>query len=105
MPGFGCPHAAPALAAVQEFAAAGYAVVALGRLVARTLTEDGIPHLALRHPAARGAGRARERYRAHVRSVLQGNAHVHACPGCSPILVHGLPWPPGVLPHGDLGGG
>jgi hypothetical protein len=76
MPGLGRPHAAPALVAVQELAA-GYSVVALGQIVARVLTEASIPHLALRHPAARGAGRARERYRAHVRSVLRGGAHVH----------------------------
>ena len=45
-------------------------VVGMGRLVQRELTRAGIPHLALTHPAARGAIRARARYRAHVAGVL-----------------------------------
>ena len=44
-------------------------VVGMGRLVQRELTRAGIPHLALTHPAARGAIRARARYRAHVAEV------------------------------------
>ena len=45
-------------------------VVGMGRLVQRELTRAGIAHLALTHPAARGAVRARARYRAHVAEVL-----------------------------------
>jgi hypothetical protein len=50
------------------------AVVALGRRVQRALAEAGIPHRALIHPAARGAIRRRDRYRAHVAAVLGARA-------------------------------
>lgn len=45
-------------------------VVALGRRVRRELADAGIPHVRLTHPAARGAIRKTERYRAHVAEVL-----------------------------------
>lgn len=45
-------------------------IVAMGRHVQRELTRAEIPHLALTHPAARGAIRRTERYQAHVAEVL-----------------------------------
>jgi hypothetical protein len=51
-------------------AARGGPIVGLGRRVQRELTRAGIPHLAVVHPAARGAIRTRARYRAHVATVL-----------------------------------
>lgn len=45
-------------------------VVAMGVKVARMLEDHLIPHVAIRHPAARGAGRGRDIYRAHVRERL-----------------------------------
>lgn len=48
----------------------GGLVVALGATAARVLARRRIPHLALTHPAARGAIRKTERYRAHVADTL-----------------------------------
>lgn len=45
----------------------GFCVVAMGKKVSSKLTLD---HVAIRHPAARGAGRLRETYRAHVAEAL-----------------------------------
>jgi hypothetical protein len=49
-----------------------WTIVALGAKAAAVLTERGIQHRALTHPAARGAIRKREAYQAHVRAVLLG---------------------------------
>src|SRR5205085_7568046 len=48
----------------------GLTVVGMGRIVQRVLTREGIPHLQLRHPAARGRDRLRARYHTHARDVL-----------------------------------
>lgn len=48
----------------------GLTVVGMGRIVQQVLTREGIPHLRLRHPAARGRERLRTRYHAHARAVL-----------------------------------
>lgn len=45
-------------------------VVALGQRVARGLTDLGISHVQLVHPAARGRIRKKSRYRAHVKAAL-----------------------------------
>lgn len=45
-------------------------IVALGKRVSTELTKRGIDHVALVHPAARGAIRKRERYHAHVAETL-----------------------------------
>lgn len=74
-PGLGCPAEAPRLEPVRRLAADGRTIVALGRLVSGVLSVAAIPHVALRHPAARGAGRARAQYRQHVHSVLLGASH------------------------------
>ena len=58
------------LAEAQALSAAGVQLVALGRLVQRELQRAGLPHRSLVHPAARGAIRKTERYRAHVAAVL-----------------------------------
>jgi hypothetical protein len=47
-------------------------VVALGKRVSAELAKRGIVHVALIHPAARGAIRKRERYHAHVADKLGG---------------------------------
>jgi hypothetical protein len=49
-----------------------YIVVALGKRVSHELARRGIVHVALVHPAARGAIRKRERYHAHVAEKLGG---------------------------------
>lgn len=59
-----------ALARLREFSLSGTTIVALCRRVQRELARAGVEHLALIHPAARGAIRSRERYRAHVADVL-----------------------------------
>lgn len=51
---------------------AGTKIVALGEKVAELLSGNNIPHRKLRHPAARGAGRAHSVYAAHVKMVLCG---------------------------------
>ena len=47
----------------------GRRIVALGIRVRAELSRQGIPHLAVVHPAARGTIRRRALYQAHVRSV------------------------------------
>ena len=47
-------------------------VVAMGKKVQAALTEEGISHIALIHPTARGKIRKRERYIAHVKEMLLG---------------------------------
>jgi hypothetical protein len=42
----------------------------MGRIVQRVLTRENIPHLQLKHSAARGRGRLRCLYRAPAREVL-----------------------------------
>lgn len=59
-----------ALQEINEAIAAGYTVIGMGQLVSRALSEQSIPHLLIVHPAARGAIRKKERYTAHVRSIL-----------------------------------
>ena len=59
-----------ALQAVRSLAAAGAAVVGLGRRVQAALRCAEIEHVPLTHPAARGAIRARAAYQRHVREVL-----------------------------------
>lgn len=59
-----------ALSYIAESIALGYTVIGMGQLVSRALTEHGITHLLIVHPAARGAIRKKERYVAHVGSVL-----------------------------------
>lgn len=48
----------------------GRIVVALGQRVSKLLTERGIEHVALVHPAARGRIRKRSRYIKHVADKL-----------------------------------
>lgn len=50
----------------------GSVIVALGKRVSHELARRGIVHVALVHPAARGAIRKRERYHAHVADRLKG---------------------------------
>ncbi len=57
-------------AAVRASVLAGSTVIGMGRKVQAALEKAGIGHLALVHPAARGAIRKKERYKAHVREVL-----------------------------------
>jgi hypothetical protein len=64
-------HAAEACRMIRLWLAQGFVVVGMGDLVCRELKRAGIPHLKLVHPAARGAIRKTERYRAHVREVLE----------------------------------
>lgn len=49
----------------------GHVLVALGKKVSDKLTEHGVDHVALVHPAARGKIRKRERYHAHVEQKLR----------------------------------
>ena len=75
VPGLGRPTGAPNLEAVQSKADEGVVVIALGRLVERTLRRAGTPHRYMIHPAARGTMRKQERYIAHVRAVLEHGAN------------------------------
>jgi hypothetical protein len=59
-----------ALATVRALADAGMPVIGMGRRVQAVLARAGVLHLALVHPAARGAIRARAAYQAHVAAVL-----------------------------------
>lgn len=59
------------LRCLEAAACAGVKLVALGEKVSRVLTMNSIPHIKLRHPAARGAGRARNAYQAHVAETLR----------------------------------
>jgi hypothetical protein len=63
-----------ALSRARSLHESGTQVVALGRRVQRLLAREGVRHLGLVHPAARGTIRTRDRYRAHVASVLCGTA-------------------------------
>jgi hypothetical protein len=73
-PGLGRPTDTPNLDAVRSRVSEDVLVIALGRLVERTLRQAGIPHRFMVHPAARGAIRKQERYIAHVRAVLARGA-------------------------------
>lgn len=53
----------------------GHIIVALGKRVSGELAKRGIVHVALVHPAARGAIRKRERYHAHVAETLGPKLH------------------------------
>lgn len=64
------PVSAAALVELEQATRDGYTVIGMGQLVSRALSEHGIPHLLIVHPAARGAIRKKERYTAHVRSIL-----------------------------------
>lgn len=59
-----------ALARIRRARRAGILVVGMGKIVQRVLTEAGVEHLRLHHPAARGSLRLRSRYRRHLREVL-----------------------------------
>lgn len=59
-----------ALVEIAECIATGYTVIGMGQLVSRALTQHGITHLLMVHPAARGAIRRKDRYTAHVGLVL-----------------------------------
>lgn len=50
----------------------GVPLVALGQKVHKALELYGIRHITIRHPAARGAGRARRKYQIHVATMLRG---------------------------------
>ncbi|CAA9545619.1 MAG: hypothetical protein AVDCRST_MAG88-377 [uncultured Thermomicrobiales bacterium] len=71
------PTAAPLVvdrameAQLAACAALGARLSGLGRLAQRALAGGGLPHLALVHPAARGAIRGREVYHAHVAERLR----------------------------------
>src|ERR671933_230064 len=56
-----------AIAEIKRAQERGLTVVGMGRIVQRALTRAGIPHLQLRHPAARGRERLRARYQSHAR--------------------------------------
>lgn len=60
-----------ALVYIAESIAMGYTVIGMGHLVSRALKQQGITHLLIIHPAARGAIRRKDRYTAHVQSVLE----------------------------------
>jgi len=47
----------------------GGMIIALGRKVDDELKKQGIPHIYMVHPAARGRIRRREKYKAHVKHV------------------------------------
>lgn len=71
--------------AAQRAVRRGLTIVGMGRIVQRVLTQERIPHLQLRHPAARGLGRRRDLFRAHAREVLtQRGNYDRAQRGCSP---------------------
>lgn len=58
-------------ALIQNGAALGFQIVAMGRKVERELVKAGIPHTFIVHPAARGEIRAKAKYFAHVKQMLQ----------------------------------
>lgn len=64
------PVSVDALAYIVAQHAQGRIVVGMGELVCYELRRYSIPHLQLIHPAARGSIRKKERYAAHVGSVL-----------------------------------
>lgn len=47
-------------------------IVGMGKLVQDNLAEEGIKHLEIVHPAARGKIRAKPVYRRHVKKALRG---------------------------------
>ena len=51
----------------------GWTIVGLGKKVQRVLDQEGIPHLKMIHPAARGAIRGKYRYWLHVARALGGD--------------------------------
>lgn len=55
---------------VRTLASESASVIALGRVVQRTLTRYAISFVPLTHPAARGRIRTRALYQAHVAEVL-----------------------------------
>ncbi len=61
-------------AQLHAAASLGVPLVALGCRVEMALTRDGLAHRVLRHPAARGASRRRDRYQAHVAAALAAEA-------------------------------
>lgn len=61
---------ASALMCIAESVAMGYTVIGMGQLVSKALTEQGVTHLLIVHPAARGAIRKKARYTAHLADVL-----------------------------------
>ena len=64
-----------ALAQVAACEVVGAPVVGMGKRVQRELARYSIPHLALRHPAARGKLRRRDLYRALVAETLRPVLH------------------------------
>ncbi len=61
---------AEAIAEIRKLQAEGYTIVGMGQIVCRRLGANGIPHLQLTHPAARGSIRRTEHYREHARQIL-----------------------------------
>lgn len=56
--------------AIRRIKSSPLIVVAMGRKVATILSNVGIAHMAIVHPAARGAIRGKDRYADHLREVL-----------------------------------
>lgn len=48
----------------------GWVVIGMGRTVQKILTNEGITHRQMTHPAARGTIRKHENYKLHVKDVL-----------------------------------
>jgi hypothetical protein len=67
-----------ALRHIAHWQGRGWQVVGLGRKVQTALSVNGVPHLAMVHPAARGRIRAPATYHAHVAAVL----HPERSPVC-----------------------
>jgi uracil-DNA glycosylase len=59
-----------AVSEIKQAQERGLTIVGMGHIVQRVLTRERIPHLQLRHPAARGRERLRARYHTHARAVL-----------------------------------
>ncbi len=59
-----------ALRAVRGAAECGWIVIGMGRIVQRVLARERVPHLQLRHPAARGKERRHDLFHAHVQEVF-----------------------------------
>ncbi len=55
---------------ILEFATFGLIVVAMGKKVQGVLREQGIEHISIVHPAARGKIRKTERYQEHIKEQL-----------------------------------
>ena len=56
---------------IQGFVRRGYMVIGMGQKVQAILTQEGIAHIPMIHPAARGAIRKKEDYQAHVALCLE----------------------------------